>query len=169
MNVIQEITEKYSGHYSEEPERKTHTISGLFTNQLIQGQFEVKGAKIKLVLNDVGGATPEVEPFQLYHYLGEKVSVNLNIYPKSFWTKVFSNLSPSKCNHLSFKGNKVLIKDLLSDPLFLEDVKDEEMYIRIDTKNRIQATQERGFHTVEHIEKYIRILIRVEKAIKNQC
>ncbi|AUC76172.1 hypothetical protein [Olleya sp. Bg11-27] len=159
MSIIQELTDKYG-------------------YQQKSGIIDFKGTKISINLNEVGGAMYTTEPFRITLHLDKSYGIKFNVFPKNLWNKFLDFIIPNRAifipiavrNQFSFAGNKDLIKKLISDKMFLENIKNEKIFIRTLNKptNRIILTPAHGINDVNHFEKFVTILKQIENKIKNK-
>jgi hypothetical protein len=176
MNIIQEITEKYSGKYSEDLTKSVNNPIGKYVYQPKNGIIEVEGTKISININEVGGAMPVTEPFRITLHLEKTYDTELSAYPKDLWNLFLDFILPKRrafipkpiLKQFWFGGNIELLKQLASDKTFTESIINERIYIESIDKptNRIVLTPEFGIKDIEQFEKFIIVLKRVEKAIK---
>ena len=176
MNIIEELSKKYSGIYSEEQAKNVNSPIGKYTYQPKKGLIEVDGTKISVNLNEVGGATPTAEPFRIILYLEKFYKTELTIYPKDFWNNLLDFVFPRNKENIPIKirkqflinGDQTLIKKLGSNKEFAEHLVDENVYIRTDKKqtDRIVLTPPHGIKDIHQFEKFITILKIIEKEIK---
>ena len=177
MNIIQELTEKYSGKYSEDLTKSVNSPIGKYIYQPKNGIIEVDGTKISINLNEVGGAMPVTEPFRIILHLDKTYDTELTVFPKGLWKKLLDSILPKRRAFIPkaifkqfwFGGNKDLIKQLVSDKNFTENIKNERIYIKTGKKptNRIVLTPEYGIKDVDQFEKFVSVLKRIENKIKN--
>jgi len=177
MSIIQELTEKYNGKYSEESTTSFNSPAGKYSYQPKSGIINIDGTKISINLNEVGGAMYGTEPFRITLYLDKKYGIEFNIFRKSFWSSFIDFINPSRVisiprsvrKEFSFGGNKDLIKQLVSDNVFIENIKNEHIYIATieNPTNRIVLTPMHGIKDIAQFEKYVTILKRVENKVKN--
>lgn len=136
MNIIEEITKKYNGNYSEEFTKQTNTISGKYTFQPKRGVIDVDGTKISINLNEVGGASPITEPIRIILHLNKIESSELFIYPIGIWETIINFIKPKSIPTISneirkqfkFEGNKKLQSKLLSDYKFISNLLNEKIH-----------------------------------------
>ncbi len=176
MNIIQELTEKYSGKYSEESTKNVNSPIGKYVYEPKSGIIEVDGTKISINLNEVGGAMPVTEPFRIRLHLDKTYKTELTIFPIDSWNKLLNFLFPKRREFVPkeilkqfwFGGNINLLKQLASDKGFCEKIIDERIYIEsaFKTTEQIVLTPEYGIKDIEQFEKYISILKSIENKIK---
>ncbi len=176
MNIIQELAIKYSGKYSEELPITMYSSMGKLFYQPKNGIFEIDGSKIRINLKEVGGADPVTEPFLITLYLGKTYETELSIFPKTLWNNFLDLIRPKFKGHIpkqlrnqfSFVGNRALIKELTSDQVFAENIKNERVYIRMGNEpiNRIILTPEYGIRDIDQFESFVLVLKRIEIKIK---
>ncbi|UAB82331.1 hypothetical protein INR76_06105 [Marixanthomonas sp. SCSIO 43207] len=176
MNIIQELTEKYSGKYSEGLNKSVNSPIGKYVYQPKNGIIKVDGTKISINLNEVGGAMPVTEPFRITLHLDKTYKTELTIFPIDSWNKFLNFLFPKRrafvpkpiLKQFWFGGNIDLLKQLASDKYFCEKIINERIYIEtgFKTADRIVLTPEYGIKDIEQFEKYVSILKSIEKKIK---
>ena len=176
MNIIEELSKKYNGNYSEEHAKNVNSPIGKYTYQPKKGLIEVDGTKISVNLNEVGGATPTAEPFRIILYLEKFYQTELTIYPKDLWNQLIDFVFPRNKENIPvrirkqflFSGDKTLIKQLGTNKEFAKYLVNEKVYIRTDRKQteRIVLTPAHGIEDIHQFEKFIAILKIIEKAIK---
>ncbi|WP_040253229.1 hypothetical protein [Psychroserpens mesophilus] len=178
MSIIQEITEKYNGEYSENPTASFNSPAGKYSYQPKKGIINIDGSKISINLNEVGRAMYGTEPFRITLYLDNEYQTEFNLFPKDLWNKFLDFLFPKRrafvppkiLKQFWFGGDIKLIRKITSDKLFNDSIIDERIYIETmpgKSTNRIVLTPERGINNIEHFEKFISILKLVENKIKN--
>jgi len=177
MNIIQELTEKYSGKYSEDLTKSVNSPIGKYVYQPKSGIIEVDGTKISINLNETSGAMPITEPFRIALHLDKFHETELSIFPKDLWNVFLDFVLPKRRaffpktvrKQFWFSGNKDLLKQLASDKLFTENIINERIYIKTGDKptNRIVLTPENGIKDIEQFEKFVTVLKRIEYKIKN--
>ena len=177
MNIIQELTEKYSGKYSEDLNKSVNSPIGKYTFQPKSGIIEVDGTKISISLNEVGGANPATEPFRMTLYLDKAYETQLTIFPKTFWNKILDALLPKRNEFIPkpirkqfwFNGHKGLLNALVSDKIFTDNILNERVFIKTVKKptHRIVLTPEFGIRDIDQFEKFVSILKRIENKIKS--
>lgn len=177
MSIIQELTEKYNGNYSEEPNSSFNSPTGKYSYQPKSGIINIAGTKISINLNEVGGAMYGTEPFRITLYLDRKYKIEFSMFPKSFWNSIKDSIFPKRTiiipesvrKEFSFGGSKNLIKKLVSDKIFIENIKGENLYIGTleNPTNRIVLTPMHGIRDIEQFEKFVEILKRIENKVKN--
>ncbi|MCK8482322.1 hypothetical protein [Psychroserpens algicola] len=176
MSIIQEITKKYIGKYSEEPIKSFSGPTGKYVYQPKSEIIDLDGTKISINLNEVGGAMYGTEPFRITLYLDKTYETELTIYPKDLWNVFLDFILPKRrafipkpiLKQFWFGGNKELLEQLASDKIFTENIINERIYIESLDKptSRIVLTPEYGIKDIEHFEKFVIILKRIEKGIK---
>jgi hypothetical protein len=176
MNIIQELTEKYSGKYSEDLTKGINSPIGKYVYQPKKGLLEIDGTEISININEVSGAMPVAEPIRITLYLDKKYETELTISPKNLWNDFLDIIQPKARNFIPkpirkqfwFDGNVNLIKQLTSDPTFVERIMNEKIYI--DTQdiptNHIVLTPEYGIKDINQFEKYLSVLRQIENEIK---
>jgi len=177
MSIIQELTEKYNGKYSEDPTTSFNSPAGKYSYQPKTGIINIDGTKISINLNEVGGAMYGTEPFRITLYLDKKYRIEFNMFPKSLWNSFLDFINPSQAisiprsvrREFSFGGNKNLINQLVSDKVFIENIKSEHIYIGTieNPTNRIVLTPMHGIKDIAYFEKYVTILKQIECKIKH--
>ncbi|UJH66489.1 hypothetical protein [Allomuricauda sp. SCSIO 65647] len=178
MSIIQEITKKYNGKYSENPAASFNSPSGKYSYQPKNGIINIDGSKVSINLNEVSDAMYGTEPFRITLYLDKAYQTELNIFPKDLWNKLLDFLFPKRrafipqkiLKQFWFGGDKKLIRQITSDKQFNESIIDERIYIETMPKkstDRIVLTPERGINDIEQFEKFIDILKQIENKIKN--
>ena len=176
MNIIEELSKKYNGSYSEEQPKSVNSPIGKYLYQPKTGLIEIDGSKIGVNIDSVGGAIPVAEPFRITLYLDKNYQTDLTIFPKSTWNRmtdiVFAKSNeniPERIRHqFKFVGERNLIKKLGSNAEFINGLMNEKVYIKTDRKkaNRIVLTPALGIKNIEQFEKFISVLKIIEKAIK---
>lgn len=176
MNIIQELTEKYSGKYSEDLTKSVNSPIGKYIYQPKSGIIEVDGTKISINLDDVSGAMPVTEPFRITLHLDKTYETELTIFPKDLWNDFLDFILPKRREFIPkpirkqflFGGNKDLLKKLASDKIFTENIINERIYIETGDKptNRIILTPEYGIKDIDQFEKFVSVLKRIENKIK---
>lgn len=176
MNIIEELTEKYGGHYSEDLAKSVNSPIGKYVYQPKNGIIEVDGTKISINLNEVGGAMPVTEPFRIALHLDKTYVTELSIYPKSLWGDFLDFILPKRNAFIPkpnfkqfwFGGNKDLLKQLGADKVFMELILNERVYIESIKKptDRIVLTPEFGIRDMDQFEKFVSALKRIETHIK---
>jgi hypothetical protein len=177
MNIIQELTEKYSGKYSEDLNKSVNSPIGKYVYQPKNGIIEVDGTKISINLNEVGGANPVTEPFRITLHLDKTYATELTIFPKDLWNEFLDFILPKRrafipkpiLKQFWFGGNIDLLKQLASDKIFTENLINEKIYIETGKKptDRIILTPEYGIKNIDQFEKFVSLLKRIENKIKN--
>ncbi len=127
MNIIQELTEKYSGKYSEGLTKNVNSPLGKYVYQPKNGTITVDGTKISINLNEVGGAMPVTEPFRITLHLGKAYETELTVFPKDLWNEFLDFILPKRrafvpkpiLKQFWFGGDKNLLKQLASDKKLL--------------------------------------------------
>ncbi|WP_415376667.1 hypothetical protein [Patiriisocius sp. Uisw_017] len=176
MNIIQELTEKYNGKYSEDLTKSVNSPIGKYVYQPKNGIIEVDGTKISININEVSGAMPVTEPFRITLHLDKTYETELSVYPKDLWNVFLDFILPKRrafipkpiLKQFWFGGKKDLLKQLASDKIFTESIINERIYIESINKptNRIVLTPEYGIKDIEQFEKFVIVLKRIEKEIK---
>lgn len=176
MNIIEELTKKYNGNYTEETAKNVNSPIGKYTYQPKNGIIEIDGTKISVNINEVGGATPVTEPIRITLFLDKTYETELTIFPKDFWKKILELIQPKPSvifpetikNQFWFGGKISLLKQLASDNQFAENLINERIYIETDKNqtNRITLTPEYGIENLNQFEKFITILKLIENKIK---
>jgi len=177
MNIIQELTEKYSGKYSEDLTKNVNSPIGKYAYQPKSGILEVDGTKISINLNEVDGAMPVTEPFRITLHLDKTYETELNVYPKDLWNEFLDFILPKRrafvpkqiLKQFWFGGNIDLIKHIVSDKTFTKNIINEKIYIETmpnKLTDRIVLTPEYGIKDIEQFEKFVSILKRIEIKIK---
>ncbi len=177
MNIIQELTEKYSGKYSEDLTKNVNSPIGKYVYQPKNGIIEVDGTKISINLSEVGGAMPVTEPFRITLHLDKIYQTELTIFPIDSWNKFLNFIFPKRREFVPkpilkefwFGGNIDLLKQLASDKNFCEKIINERVYIEtgFKTTDRIILTPEYGIKDIEQFEKFVSVLKIIEDKIKN--
>ncbi|CAI8220002.1 MAG: Uncharacterised protein [Formosa sp. Hel1_33_131] len=176
MNIIQELTEKYSGKYSEDLTKSVNSPIGKYIYQPKNGIIEVDGTKISINLNEVSGAMPVTEPFRITLHLDKTHETELTVFPKDLWNTFLDIILPKRrafipkpiLKQFWFGGNIDLLKQLASDKIFTENIINERIYIKTGNKptNRIVLTPEFGIKDINQFEKFVSVLKRIENKIK---
>jgi hypothetical protein len=176
MNIIQELTEKYNGKYSEDLTKSVNSPIGKYVYQPKNGIIEVDGTRISININEVSGAMPVTEPFRITLYLDKIYETELSVYPKDLWNVFLDFILPKRrafipkpiLKQFWFGGNIDLLKQLSSDKTFMESIINERIYIESIDKptNRIVLTPEYGIKDIEQFEKFIIVLKQIEKQIR---
>lgn len=173
MNIIEELVEKYGGKYSAEQSKNIYTPNGRFSFNPKKGLIEINGSKFLIKINAVAGAIPIAEPFRIILFLTQDYPFdNLEISPLTYLQKIsrfifLSNSYPIKKQFL-FRGYKPLIKVLLNDIEFYQNLIDEKVYLRIDRENpqHLILTPAFGIKDLTQVEKHLEILKTIETKIK---
>jgi len=176
MNIIQELTEKYSGKYSEDLTKSVNSPIGKYVYQPKNGIIEVEGTKISINLDEVSGAMPVTEPFRIRLHLDKTYKTELTIFPIDSWNKLLNFLFPKRRDFVPkeilkqfwFGGNINLLKQLASDKGFCEKIIDERIYIEsgFKTTDQIVLTPEYGIKDIDQFEKFVSVLKTIENKIK---
>lgn len=176
MSIIQELTEKYSGKYSEDLTKSVNSPIGKYIYQPKRGIIEVDGTKISINLNEVGGATPVAEPFRIILHLDKAYDTKLTVFPKGLWDDFLDFILLKKWGFIPkpirkqfwFGGNKDLINQLANDKIFIENIINERIYIETGDipTNKIVLTPEYGITDIAQFEKFVSVLKRIEYKIK---
>lgn len=175
MNIIEELSKKYNGRYSEEQPKNVNSPIGKYIYQPKTGLIEIDGSKIGVNIDSVGGAIPVAEPFRITLFLDKKYQTDLTIFPKTIWNRMTDLVLPKKeyfperiRSQFSFVGEEKVIKQLGSNAEFINNLMDEKVYIRTDRKkaDQIILTPAHGIEDIEQFEKFISLLKIIEKAIK---
>ncbi|SOC78930.1 hypothetical protein SAMN06296241_0451 [Salinimicrobium sediminis] len=176
MNIIEELSKKYNGNYSEEQPKSVNSPIGKYLYQPKTGLIEFDGSKIGVNIDSVGGAIPVAEPFRITLYLDKNYLTDLTIFPKSTWNRITDlvfiknkeNLPKQIRKQFTFVGERNLIMQLGSNAEFTNGLMNEKVYIRTDSKKptRIVLTPAHGIEDIEQFEKFISLLKIIEKAIK---
>ncbi len=176
MNIIQELTEKYDGKYSEDLTKNVNSPIGKYVYQPKSGIIEVDGTKISINLNEVGGAMPVTEPFRITLHLDKTHETKLTIFPKDLWNQFLDFILPKRREFIPkpvrkqfwFGGDKDLLKQLASDKTFTESIINERIYIETGKKptDRIVLTPEYGIKDIDQFEKFVTVLKQIENKIK---
>ena len=176
MNIIQELTDKYNGKYSEDLTKNVNSPIGKYIYQPKNGIIEVDGTKISINLNEVGGAMPVTEPFRITLHLDKTYETKLTIFPKDLWNTFLDFILPKRrafvpkpiLKQFWLGGNKYLLKQLASDKIFTENIINERIYIETGDKptNRIVLTPEYGIKDIDQFEKFVSVLKQIENKIK---
>ena len=172
MNIINQLTEKYGGKYSENETTEFISPIGKYTYQPKKGKIEIDGKKFTFNLNEVGGATPITEPYRIILFL-EKESEELEIYPRNNLQKFLLQITGKKDSEIRkrflLKGNKNCLKKLIADPILEKKLKGERIYIKVDNRfpRSLMLTPEYGIDDLGQFEKYLYILLRIESSISN--
>lgn len=77
MGIIQAFIEKYNGIYQQEIKKGIHTPLGKYTSHPMSGKTFYKGNKIKVYINESGGAIPISELFRMKLFLDESFDSEL--------------------------------------------------------------------------------------------
>ena len=176
MNIIEELSKKYNGSYSEVQPKNVNSPIGKYIYQSKTGLIEIDGSKIGVNIDSVGGAIPVAEPFRVTLYLEKNYQSDLTIFPRSRWNRMTDLVFPKNKENLpkrirhqfSFVGERSLIKQFGSNAEFINGLMNEKIYITTDRKktNRIVLTPAHGIENIEQFEKFISLLKIIEKAIK---
>ncbi len=176
MNFIQQLVEKYNGDYSQELTKTFHSPMGTLTYQPKEGIIVVDGTKIKISLNEAGGAMRTTDPFRIVLFLDKDYYKRLEIYPSINFNYLTDLLFQPKGlvipkvlkRRFSFRGDVELLKKLVSDRIFCDNLMHEEFYLTLDDKfpKSLMLTPAYGIFGIEHFEKMIVLLKRIEYYIK---
>lgn len=96
MNIIEELTKKYNGNYSEELTKNVNSPFGKFIYQPKSGIIEIDGTKISVNISEIDGAIPVTEPFRITLYLDKTYEIELDIFPKDLWNKFLDFILPKR-------------------------------------------------------------------------
>ena len=178
MNLIEELVKKYEGSYSEETKKSSIFTSGQFNFHPQNGVLELDGTKITLNINAVTGASQTAEPYRLVLYLDQDYEMPLQIFPKSVFKRLWFWLFPQNHTTLpktikkwfSFHGNQQVIDALGKDAKFCEMIHNEKTFILLGKKfpKCVILTPAYGIDDLNHFEKLLQILKRIEAAIKTK-
>jgi len=176
MNTIQSFIEKYNGSYTQEVEKSVNTHIGKYSSQAKQGSLIYKGRKLKISINEVGGADPVSRPLRIKLFLDKPILFDFFIYPRSYWNKIIRSVFGNKNNSLlksikdqySFSGSTKLTSKLTSNKAFLQKIDNEIIVVNISKKkpNVITIIPTHGYRDVEHLEKLADILKLIESEIE---
>ena len=176
MNIIKELTAKYSGKYSEDLTKNISSPIGKYVYQPKTGIIEVDGTKISINLNEVSGAMPVTEPFRITLHLDKTYETEFTLFPKDSWNQFLNFIRPKRrafvpkpiLKQFSLRGDLDLLKQLASDKIFTESIIDERIYIEtgFNSTNRIVLTSAFGVKDIDQFEKFVSILKRIENKIK---
>ncbi len=176
MNIIQELTKKYDGKYSEDLTKSVNSPIKKYVYQPKSGIIEVDGTKISINLNEVGGAMPVTEPFRITLHLGKNHKTKLTVFPKDLWNQFLDFILPKRREFIPkpvrkqfwFGGDKDLLKQLASDKTFTESIINERIYIETGKKpiDRVVLTPEYEIKDIDQFEKFITVLKQIENKIK---
>ena len=179
MNFIQKIVEAYDGHYSQDVMKKFHTPGGMMTYQPTSGLIQVGGSEISINFKEAGGILRATDPVRIILRLKGDFKRNLSISPCSYLDYILDALFFSKGinipkkirNQFSFRGNKKLIEQLVSDEEFTDAILDEFVYITLnsDKPERLMLTPAYGIRDLNHFDNLISILKIIEAKIKSNA
>lgn len=171
MDIIQKIVAKYGGSYKEEAKKSSIYTSGKYTFHPQKGIFEIEGSKISINIQAVGGAARVTEPYRIILYLNKQFNGKLEIYPISFLKKILqciysthTHSSTAIRKHYSFKGNSILIQQLIENPSFYDLIKKETVYITLNKNHptKIILRPAYGIDDMEQFDRFIRLLKLIE-------
>ncbi len=168
MNIIKSFSEKQEGIYKEEVIKNVFSPLGKMMYQPKRATFLIEGSKISINLDEVGGAFPTAEPFRITLHLNKSYESNIEIYPSSFFEKIFQKMLLIKNKNFKngyiFKGDDKLFKKLSEEKLFTEQLQKQRIYIRIPKENtaKIILTPERGIESEAQLDNFIKILKSIE-------
>jgi hypothetical protein len=171
MNLLKKISEKNNGDYSEENIKETYSTIGTLIYQPKKAQFTIDGSKLSVNLNEVGGAIPSADPFRITLYLKQKLGQGLEVYPATFWERIFHDYFPSTnkvvIDGYAFKSDAAIINTMLKDVSFFRKLKKQNVYIRIPLKDtsKIILTPPNGIENEAAFEGYITILKSLEEIL----
>ena len=175
MNIIQEITKKYHGKYTEEPMKSTYTKNGIYNFQPQSGTFKVDDVKVKISINETSGAMPQAEPIQIIYYLNHSKCPALQIFPKNNWRKIWSSIFRNGDSEIpktlqqqfTFSGDKQLIHKLAHNSTIVQGLQNERIYIITSTSksNKLILTPEFGLENIIQFEKYLNILKAIDQSL----
>lgn len=172
MNIFEEISSKYKGFFNEEGKKVVSGPEGKLFFDAKETVVNVKGSLITLYST---GAVGAADPIRIILFLKKDSETDLTIFPKS-WNKKFIEFFiprksleiPSKIrNQFAFGGNENLIKELISDRIFIEDLLNENIYIVINkkTSRNILLTPAFGLKNLKQFDKYVDILKTIESKL----
>ena len=175
MNFIEQLVDRYDGHYSEDPIKKTYTPGGKHTFQPKRGIFLVEGTKITISYNDVGGAFRSTDPIRIVLHLDKNYHLDFSMYPSINLNRITNyfyhkglEIPKRVRRQFSFRGNKELIKKVVLDGKFCENILNEEVYLVIEKRfpKSLMLTPAYGIYSLEQFDKLIFILKHIEARIK---
>tara|TARA_B100000809_G_C14977250_1_gene473167 strand:+ start:380 stop:910 length:531 start_codon:yes stop_codon:yes gene_type:complete len=176
MKTIQSFIEKHNGNYTQEVEKSVNTHVGKYSSQAKIGSLIYKGSKLKIAINEVGGADPISQPLRIKLYLDKPILFDFFIFPRSYWNQkirsVFGNkkisLIKSIKKQYSFSGSNKLTSKLIANESFLQKIDNEIIVVNISKKkpNVITIIPTHGYRNVEHLEKLADILKLIESEIE---
>ena len=172
MNLINELTEKYGGKYSENEITEFSSPIGRYTYQPKKGKIEIDGKKFSFNLNEIGGATPITEPYRIILFL-ENNTKELEIFPRNKLQRLLFKIqekdSPEIRKNFILKGKKNCLENLIKDSILNKKLKGERVYIKVDRKfpKSLMLTPEYGIDNLNQFEKYLKILLRIESILSN--
>lgn len=177
MGIIKAFIDKYEGDYLEGIERTGHSTIGNFSSQPKSGKLIYKGNKIKVAINEVGGANTFSELFRMKLFLDSGFDSELMIFPRSYWSRKLRGLFQKKDKSLlntvkqqyKLRGDKVLINKLLKSEKLFKCIVNEYDCITYSKKhpNILIITPAHGYRSVQHLEKLAETLVVVKEIMGN--
>ena len=171
MNLLKELTEKYGGCYSDNTSTEIDTSIGKITFNPENRRFTIGESVLSLEMNEDDGTSSNGKPFKIELHLNKANQSELEIFPKSRFQQmrnsVFGNGSTGMHRKFSFRGDEILIVNIISSKSFLRLLENEKIHIRIDRNSleTIQLTTHYPIKNVEKFEKYLNILSILEKKV----
>ena len=172
MSILKEFTNKYEGIFNAESPVKGHGGEKTYHDLVEKGKVNYKGTEIEFWWNGQGG-----DPLRIASKIDESLKGTLTIYPRNYWGKLFSTLTPnwkysfSKNIHsqYQFRGGNHLIKSIRNNQSLLELLDEANVCIVLkkDT-GRITLTPVKGFSTLEHLETFAELVHLVGKSLKQR-
>jgi hypothetical protein len=176
MKTIQSFIEKHNGNYTQEIEKSVNTFNGKYRSQAKIGSLIYKGSKLKISINEVGGADPFSQPVRIKIFLDKPILFDFFIFPRSYWNKKIKSVFGNKNNALiksikdqySISGSKKLTSKLIANKSFLQKIDNEVIVVNMSKKkpNIITIIPAHGYRDVEHLEKLADILKLIESEIE---
>lgn len=176
MNTIQSFVEKYNGNYKQEVKKSVNTPVGQYSSQPKIGNLIYKGSKMKISINEVGGADPISQPLRIKVFIEKPMLFDFYIFPRSYWSKKIRSIWGNRSNSLiesikhqySFSGSTKLTSKLITNEYFLQKIDNEVVVVNISKKkpNIITIIPTHGYRDISHIEKLADTLILIASEIE---
>ena len=175
MSLIQQITDKYGGTYSEEAKKSSSYQSGTISFHPQKGLLMVDGSKLSINIAATGGASSVAELYRITLFLDKDYGQRLELHPKSGSSRFFLSIFGKKETTTSgkalakyrFKGTERLINALKNDADFNGLILDEEAYIMLTKRHpdKVILRPAYGIRDVDHLERLMAILKEIENHI----
>ena len=172
MNVFDEISTKHKEYFNKYGEKVVSGPADKLFFDAKESIFDVDGSLITLYATEAFEAT---DPIRIVLFLKKDSKTKLTIFPKSKLKRILEVFFPGKSmdiprkirSQFSFTGNQKLIKELISDRLFIEKLLNENIYIVInkETSQNILLTPAYGISSSKQFDKYVEILKSIESKL----